>query len=120
MKRKLMSGILAIIIAFSAMLVPLSVFAAEDKDTTPPRVDVESLALSHNYLIPGDLLNISIGIRKEQETAAFCVTREILHRESQSFLFQVLRLDEVRRFCDELKTSRRFHAFLNPLILHSD
>lgn len=62
MKRKIMSLFLAVVIAFSAMLSPTSVKAAEDKDTSAPSVETETLKVSKKYVISGDTVKISVGI----------------------------------------------------------
>lgn len=62
MKKRMLSSVLAVVITALAVFIPSSVFALASEDKLPPTVDVDSLSLSHNYLITGDLMNISIGI----------------------------------------------------------
>ncbi|MBQ5591378.1 MAG: InlB B-repeat-containing protein [Clostridia bacterium] len=62
MKTKIISVFLALILMFSAVIIPSTVAYAESEDTTPPKILTETLTVSHNKVITGDSVRASVVI----------------------------------------------------------
>ena len=60
MKRKMLSWLLAIVLAFLAMIIPSTSVYAETEDTSPPVVLTDTLSVSQKKVITGDTITAGV------------------------------------------------------------
>ena len=84
------------------------------------RPDLFHLLCVHRERLAFNLLDVRIGVREQEQTAAFSTIRKILFREPLAFVRQIFGLAEVGKLGHESVCSRRLHALFDALIIHVD